>query len=72
MKRIKREIFIKLLISIIFIILSIITSFNIGKKFYELKNTIINNNQKVNIKAIVLDWKLKFNFIVENEVIELE
>lgn len=72
MKRIKREILIKLLISIIFIILSIITSFNIGKKFYELKNTIINNNQKVNIKAIVLDWKLKFNFIVENEVIELE
>lgn len=72
MKDKKIEMLIKILVSIIFIVLTSITSFNVGKKFYELKNTFINNNKKVNIGLDVAEFDFKVNFMIEDEVIKIE
>lgn len=73
MKKVNFEFLIKILISIFFIILSIITIFNIGKKFFELKNTVVNNVQKVNISSQIAKLDFKVSIILESfEVLEIE
>lgn len=66
MNKVKIEFVIKICISIIFIILNIITSFNVGKKFFELKNTVVNNVQKANISSQIAKLDFEISIILEN------
>lgn len=72
MKKIEKEILIKIIISIVFIVLTIITSFNSGRKFYELKNTIMNNYQKTKIDFELADFNFNVKFIIGDRVFEIE
>ena len=72
MKKIEKEILIKIIISIVFIVLTIITSFNSGRKFYELKNTIMNNCQKAKINFELADFNFNVKFIIGDRVFEIE
>lgn len=60
------EVYIKLIIFIILILLLILTSFNTGRKFYILKNTYFNNTEgKVN--SSVAKWYFNAKIIMEVE-----
>lgn len=63
----KKELYIKLLIFIILVLLIIITSFNTGRKFYILKNTYLENS-KGEINSGVARWNFSARIITGNEV----
>lgn len=72
MQKQEYKIIIKIVVSIIFIILTIITSFSAGKKFYELKNTIMNSSKKAKINLQLSSFDFDVNFIIGDEVIKIE
>lgn len=63
----KSELYIKLLIFIILVLLVIITSFNTGRKFYILKNTYLENS-KGEINSGVARWNFSARVITGSEV----
>lgn len=66
-KKINTELIIKGTIILLLICLTIITSFNAGKKFFLLKNTLVDN-KKVEYECKVARW----NFNTEIKVITEE
>lgn len=63
----KKELYIKLLIFIILVLLVIITSFNTGRKFYVLKNTYLENC-KGKINSSIARWNFSARVITGDEV----
>lgn len=67
MKRIQKELVIKILILIILILLIVITSFRSGEKFYLLKNAYFGDND-TNIGSSIARWNFEAKIIYKNEV----
>ena len=70
MKSIYYQLSFRILIVIIFLIM-IITTFNIGKKFYYIKNTL-QNSEKIYYKTEIAKWNFNVKISVEEEVFNYE
>ncbi len=71
MKSIYYQLSFRILIVIIFLIMIIITTFNIGKKFYYIKNTL-QNSEKIYYKTEIAKWNFNVKISVEEEVFNYE
>ncbi len=67
-KRMKNELYIKILILIILILMVIVTSFRTGRKFYLIMNTYFDNTTG-EVKSNVAKWNFNVKIIIGNEVI---
>ena len=65
--KLKKELYIKILILIILLLLIVITSFNTGKKFYLLKHTYLDSIGG-NVSSEVARWNFSARIIMGNEV----
>ncbi len=65
-KKLNKELIIKIFVIIILVVLIIITSFNAGRKFFLLKNTLINN-KKIEYNAKIARWNFKTEITVLKE-----
>lgn len=66
----KQTIFKILIIFLLFVFMFLI-GFNLGKQFYNIKNTL-QNNIKIKYEASILRWKFDVRFIVDEEEIKID
>ena len=71
MKKLKKKLYIRILILIILIFLVIITSFKTCKKIYFVTNTFLENNKGISNSKIAR-WNFTVKIKLGNEVIENE